>query len=99
MRVQVSLQSLKFQKLVSFRQFQNEDSIDAFTLNDKQLTLNNRLLHMKCRQKSCEMSVSAKYPVSKSTRNKNSKLAPCLTAFLCLMKYYLAEDSTQDSAP
>ena len=54
---------------------------------------------MKCGQKSCEISVSAKYPVSKSTRNKNSKLAPCLTAFLCLMKYYLAEDSTQDSAP
>ena len=54
---------------------------------------------MKCRQKSCEISVSAKYPVSKSTRNKNSKLAPWLTAFLCLMKYYLAPDSAQYSAP
>ena len=51
---------------MTFRQFQNENSIDACTWNDKQLTVNKRLLQMKSSQKSCEMSVSAKYPVSKA---------------------------------
>ena len=64
-RVQIPLESLKIQKMVMFRQFQNDDSLDAYTWNEEHLTVNKRLLYMKCSQKSCDKSVSTKYPVSK----------------------------------
>ena len=68
---------------------------------------------MKCSQMSCEKSLSTKNPVSKvripyplETRVQNFHLSMYfsvssvgLTAFLCLMEYYLAPDSALHSAP
>ena len=109
--VEVPLQSLKFQKLVIFRQFQNEDSLDAGAWHEKPFTVNKRLLHIKYSQKSCDKSVSAKYPVFKvrtpnplETRIQNLH-HQCLFQFLLLISLHffvwwnLAPDTALHAAP
>ena len=66
---------------------------------------------MKCTQKSCDRSMSAKHLVSKirtphplETRSQNLHLhfsvsSVSISAFLSMMKYYLAPDSALHSAP